>query len=63
MVTAGPADPDHFGTDPDQTFHLHTAPERESLWEMPKGYWKASGKFLKGIGKLLGNAQIPAVIQ
>jgi hypothetical protein len=25
---------------------------------MPKGYWKASGKFLKGIGKPLGNAQI-----
>jgi hypothetical protein len=30
---------------------------------MPKGYWKASGKFLKGIGKPLGNAQITAVIQ
>jgi hypothetical protein len=26
----------------------------ESHWEMPKGYWKAAGKFLKGIGKLLG---------
>jgi hypothetical protein len=25
---------------------------------MPKGYWKASGQFLKGIGKLLGNGQI-----
>jgi hypothetical protein len=24
---------------------------------MPKGYWKASGQFLKGIGKPLGNAQ------
>jgi hypothetical protein len=31
----------------------------ESRWEMPKGYWKASGKFLKGVGKPLGNAQIP----
>jgi hypothetical protein len=30
---------------------------------MPKGYWTASGKFLKGIGKLLGNAQIPATSQ
>jgi hypothetical protein len=27
---------------------------------MPKGYWAAFGKFLKGIGKPLGNAQIPA---
>jgi hypothetical protein len=26
---------------------------------MPKGYWAASGKFFKGIGKPLGNAQIP----
>jgi hypothetical protein len=26
---------------------------------MPKGYWKAFGQFLKGIGKPLGNAQIP----
>jgi hypothetical protein len=25
---------------------------------MPKGYWKAFGQFLKGIGKPLGNAQI-----
>jgi hypothetical protein len=23
--------------------------------EMSKGYWKASGQFLKGIGKPLGN--------
>jgi hypothetical protein len=23
---------------------------------MPKGYWKADGQFLKGIGNLLGNA-------
>jgi hypothetical protein len=23
----------------------------ESRWEMPKGYWAASGKFLKGVGK------------
>jgi hypothetical protein len=30
---------------------------------MPKGYWAASGKFLKGIGKPLGNAQIPATSQ
>jgi hypothetical protein len=30
---------------------------------MPKGYWAASGKFLKGVGKLLGNAQIPATSQ
>jgi hypothetical protein len=29
----------------------------------PKGYWKASGQLLKDIGKLLGNAQIPAVSQ
>jgi hypothetical protein len=28
---------------------------------MPEGYWKASGQFLKEIGKLLGNAPIPAV--
>jgi hypothetical protein len=28
---------------------------------MPKGYWKASGQFLKGVGKPLGNAQIPAI--
>jgi hypothetical protein len=26
---------------------------------MPKGYWAATGKFFKGIGKPLGNAQIP----
>jgi hypothetical protein len=32
-------------------------------WEMPKGYWPASEKFLKGIGKPLGNAQIPATSQ
>jgi hypothetical protein len=30
---------------------------------MPKGYWAASGKFLKGIGKPLGNVQIPATSQ
>ncbi len=30
---------------------------------MPKGYWKASGQFLKGIGKSLGNTQISAVSQ
>jgi hypothetical protein len=30
---------------------------------MPKGYWAASGKFLKGIGKPLGNAQIPPTSQ
>jgi hypothetical protein len=35
----------------------------KSRWEIPKGYWKASGQFLKGIGKLLGNAQISAVSQ
>jgi hypothetical protein len=34
--------------------------EQNSRWEMPKGYWAASGKFLKGIGKPMGNAQIPA---
>jgi hypothetical protein len=26
----------------------------KSRWEMPKGYWPASEKFLKGIGKPLG---------
>jgi hypothetical protein len=30
---------------------------------MPKGYWPASEKFLKGIGKPLENAQIPATSQ
>jgi hypothetical protein len=25
----------------------------KSHWEMPKGYWIASGQFLEGIGKLL----------
>jgi hypothetical protein len=35
----------------------------ESCWEMPKGYWTASGQFLEGIGKPLGNAQIPNVSQ
>jgi hypothetical protein len=30
---------------------------------MPKGYWAASGKFLKGVRKPLGNAQIPATSQ
>jgi hypothetical protein len=28
---------------------------------MPKGYWKTSRQFFKGIGKPLGNAQIPIV--
>jgi hypothetical protein len=32
---------------------------KESRWEMPNGYGKACGLFLKGIGKPLGNAQIP----
>ncbi len=27
---------------------------------MPKGSWKASGQFLKGLGKPLENSQIPA---
>ncbi len=35
----------------------------ESCWEMLKGYWKVSGQFWKGIGKLPGHAQIPAVSQ
>ncbi len=35
----------------------------ESRWEMPNGHWIAAGHFLEGIGKLLGNAQIPAVSQ
>jgi hypothetical protein len=35
----------------------------ERRWEMPKGYWKAARQFLNGIGKLLGNAQIPAINQ
>jgi hypothetical protein len=35
----------------------------KSRWEMPKGYGIASGQFLEGIGKTLGNAQIPAVSQ
>jgi hypothetical protein len=36
----------------------------KSRWKMPKGYyWPASEKFLKGIGKPLGNAQIPATSQ
>jgi hypothetical protein len=30
---------------------------------MPKGYWAASEKFLKGIGKPLRNAKIPATSQ
>jgi hypothetical protein len=33
---------------------------QESRWEMPNGYWIASWQFLEGIGKPLGNAQIPA---
>jgi hypothetical protein len=32
--------------------------EQESRWEMPKGYWIASGQFLEGTGTPLGNAQI-----
>jgi hypothetical protein len=35
----------------------------EIHWEMPKGYYKAAGQFLKGIGKLLGNAQISTIDQ
>jgi hypothetical protein len=36
--------------------YLGTAKEvEESHWEMLKSYWKASGQFLKGIGKLPGN--------
>jgi hypothetical protein len=35
----------------------------ESRWEMPKGYWIDSGQFLESIGKLLRNAQIPAINQ
>jgi hypothetical protein len=35
----------------------------ESRWEMPKGYWIASGQFVEGIGKPLGNAQISAISQ
>jgi hypothetical protein len=34
----------------------------KSQWEMPKGYWITSGQFLEGIGKPLGNAQIPAAV-
>jgi hypothetical protein len=30
---------------------------------MPKVYWAASGKFLKSVGKPLGNAQLPATSQ
>jgi hypothetical protein len=37
--------------------------EKECRWEMPKGYWKASGQFLKGIVMLLGNGQISATSQ
>jgi hypothetical protein len=36
---------------------------KESHWEMAKGYWKASGHFIKGTGKPLGNAQMPTVSQ
>jgi hypothetical protein len=32
-----------------------------SHWEMRKGYWIASGHFLQGVGKLLGNAQITQI--
>jgi hypothetical protein len=35
----------------------------ESHREMLTGYWIASEQFLDGIGKPLGNAQIPAVSQ
>jgi hypothetical protein len=31
---------------------------KKNRWEIPKGYRKAFGQFLKGIGKPLGNAQI-----
>ncbi len=36
---------------------------KQICWEMPKGYWKASRQFLKGIGKPLGDAQTPAISQ
>jgi hypothetical protein len=35
----------------------------EKLLGNAKGYWEASWKFLKGIGKPLGNTQILAVSQ
>jgi hypothetical protein len=35
----------------------------DSCLALLEGYWKAAGKFLKGIGKPLGNAQITTVIQ
>jgi hypothetical protein len=35
----------------------------KSCWKMPKSYWKAAGQFINGIGKLLGNAQIPPISQ
>jgi hypothetical protein len=35
----------------------------KSRWKMPKGYWIASGQFLEGVGKPLGNSQIPAISQ
>jgi hypothetical protein len=35
----------------------------ESHWEMPKGYCIVFGQFFEGIGKPLGNAQIPPASQ
>jgi hypothetical protein len=32
--------------------------KKENHWETHKGCWKASGQFLKDIGKPVGNAQI-----
>jgi hypothetical protein len=31
----------------------------ESHWEPPKGYWKASGQFLKGVAKPLEMSKYP----
>jgi hypothetical protein len=36
---------------------------RQPLRNALKGYWTASGNFLMGIEKPLGNAQIPAASQ
>jgi hypothetical protein len=55
--------------DPDPGLHLvfrldldpHKTDADPKHW--PKGYWPASEKFLKGKGKPLGNAQIPATSQ
>jgi hypothetical protein len=45
--------------------HVLVTAERvmENRWEMPKGYWMASGQFLEVLGKPLGNAQIPTLSQ